>query len=698
MQHRYTAFDTARPLGVFAAAILLLITFLLPHPAAASNGVAAAKAVYAGRYEEARSLAQGDPAAEKLVEWVYLRNEWKSAGYDRINAFLNRNPGWPLAETLSRRAEQSLLHANESPDQIEAHFANGGKPRTGDGMLALARAAAARGDTKSARQWASRAWRTASTSAESRILSEFGKLLTADDHKARLWMLVYAQESDAAIRTARRLGTSHQRAAAAAKALFAVKPGADRTFNGLPAELRKEYAMRYALARFYRKTDKPLKAADILLNMPAGHDKILDPEQLWIERRIIARELLAKDTPNQWKTAYKLATQHGYSEGLNGAEGEFLSGWIALRFLDAPKTALAHFSKLDAIVSNRTDKARSQYWLARTHAALGDKEKAAKSFRAAAQYPTVYYGQLAREVLGAAAKPITIEDIQPSSATRARVEQDELVRAFRMLGRAGQTQELGLFLQAFANRFDSPQQAAAAASVAWDVGGPHLAVKLAKATAARGNDIDNWGYPTKAMPNWPAKGPGAERSLVYGLARQESEFNATAGSSAGARGLMQLMPGTAKLVARQYKMPYNPNRLTDPVYNVTLGAAHLGDLVEDFQGSYVLTLVAYNAGPRRAVEWTRKYGDPRAGNVDPVDWVESVPYAETRAYIQKVLQNTQVYRSRLAPRSMQGMSADLSRGRAGGAIPVAVANNDDGGTATCGEDAKNIAALISGCQ
>ena len=687
---------TAHRFGALAAAFLLIFAVLMPVPAAA-NGVAAAKAAYAGRYEEARSLAQGDPAAEKLVEWVYLRNEWKTAGYDRINNFLNRNPGWPLAETLSRRAEQSLLHANESPEQIEAHFANGGKPRTADGKLALARAAAVRGDNQGARKWASRAWRTASISSESIILEEFSKLLTADDHKARLWMLIFAQDSDAAIRTARRLDKTYQRAAAAAKALFDGKPGADRAYNELPAEIRKEYAMRYALARFYRKADKPLKAADLLLKMPVAHEKLIDPEQVWIERRIVARILLGQDMRAHRKTAYKLASQHGYKDGPLAAEGEFLAGWIALRFLDAPKTALVHFNNLDRIVTNRSEKARSQYWLARTHAVMGNKERAGEAFRNAAQYPTVYYGQLAREVLGAAAKPINVDDIQPSAAVRERVENDELIRAFRIVGKTDQKIELNLFLQAFANRFDTPQEAAAAASVAWEAGGPHLAVKLAKATAVRGNDIDNWAYPTKAMPKWPMKGPGAERALVYGLARQESEFNATAGSGAGARGLMQLMPGTAKIIARQYKMPYDQKRLTaDPAYNVTLGAAHLGDLVEEFEGSYVLSLVAYNAGPRRAVDWIEKYGDPRAGNVDPVDWVEAVPYAETRGYIQKVLQNTQVYRSRLDPGSMQGMMADLSRGRAGGAI--AIADTDQTGTAKCGEEASDLASLIRECQ
>lgn len=676
--------------------LLALLFGAATAPAHAANPAEAAKAAYAGRYAQAQSLAQGDPAAEKLVEWVYLRNEWNAAGYDRITSFLNANPHWPLQETLGRRAEQSLLLSNESPAQIEAHFRNGAKPKTADGMLALARAAAARGEKTEARRWASRAWRIADASAETRILNEFSDYLSADDHKARLWRLIYEQEADAAIRTARRLPAAYQRAATAAKALFNEKPGAVQSYRGLPLEIRRELAMRYALARYYRTQDKNVEAAEVLMALPTSHEKLIDPEQIWIERRLVARDLLAPANRAHWPTAYKLAAAHGYTQGQLAAEGEFLSGWIALRFIKKPSLAMPHFQRLERVAMNRTEKARAMYWIGRTHEATGEGGKAEAAYQAAARYATVYYGQLALEKLGKSKRPIPFEDVRPSATTKAKVENDELIRAFRIVGRIGKDADLGLFLNAFSLRFDTPEEAAAAASVAWDVGGPHLAVKLAKLTATRGNDIDNWGYPTKAMPEWRHRGPPVEKALVYGLARQESEFNATAGSGAGARGLMQLMPGTAKIVARQYGMPYAVNRLTsDPAYNVTLGAAHLGDLIEEFEGSYILTLAAYNAGPRRAAAWVEQFGDPRSGEVDPVDWVEQVPYTETRGYIQKVLQNVHVYRSRIDPANMRGMSADLSRGSPGA---VTVANKNDPGTAKCGEDAGDLAELIKDCQ
>ena len=191
-------------------------------------------------------------------------------------------------------------------------------------------------------------------------------------------------------------------------------------------------------------------------------------------------------------------------------------------------------------------------------------------------------------------------------------------------------------------------------------------------------------------------GPSVEKALVFGLTRQESEFNAEAGSHAGAKGLMQIMPGTAKLITRQYKLRYDPKRLTsDPAYNVTLGASHLGDLVRDFRGSYILTLVAYNAGPGRSMEWIGRYGDPRSSKVDPIDWVESIPFTETRNYVQKVLQNTHVYRGRLDPASAHTMTHDLRRGGSG---KVELARIDGAGAGSCGENAQTLAGLIAVCD
>jgi len=259
---------------------------------------------------------------------------------------------------------------------------------------------------------------------------------------------------------------------------------------------------------------------------------------------------------------------------------------------------------------------------------------------------------------------------------------------------AGQKNDLYMFLWAFASRFKTTDEMNAVASVVWDEGGATMSVKLAKAASAKSIDIDSWSYPIRALPDWKTIGKPVEKALVFALARQESEFNPAAGSRVGAQGLMQIMPGTAKLIARQHKVGYTPGKLTtDPAYNVKLGAAHLGDLVADHGGSYVLTLVSYNAGPRRAREWVAEYGDLRGGQVDPVDWVESIPFQETRQYVQKVLQNVHVYRSRLAPGSVIPMSRDLTRGGAAkGEMTASVDKPKD----DC--DGKSITQLISDCR
>jgi soluble lytic murein transglycosylase len=366
-----------------------------------------------------------------------------------------------------------------------------------------------------------------------------------------------------------------------------------------------------------------------------------------------------------------------------------------LRYLNDPGTAIDHFKRLEAVTTTRTDKARAKYWLGRTYAEMGQRDLAAAAFADAAAHPTVYYGQLAREALGRGGQAISVSEVKPSANVRSQVAGDDLIRAFRLLARAGREGEMGMFLWPIAKRFKTEEEMSAAASIVWDNGGPFMSVRLAKAASSYGVDIDHWGYPVRAMPNWKPMGPGVEKALVYALTRQESEFNAQAGSHAGAKGLMQLMPGTAKLISRQYKVKYNPKLLTDPSYNARLGAAHLGDLVKEFKGSYILSLVAYNAGPRRSFEWMQRYGDPRAKGIDPIDWVETIPFTETRYYVQKVLQNTHVYRSRLDPSSMRGMTADLLRGSGRKMEAPQIAQQTSN---ACGGAVASMAALISVCD
>lgn len=666
-------------LTALAAPVALPGTPLAPAsawaaPQVSGTAVDAVKLALNGQFVDAGTLAQksGDMAAIKLVELLYLRDHPNDAGYQRIIDFLNAAPTWPMTESLMKRAERSLYVNGEPPAVVMAHFAKR-QPVTPEGRLALARALIAQGDTAGARAQVQQVWFDPELDAklESQTIGEFGKFLTTDDYKTRMWRQIYAQETNAAIRTAKKLGGDYQKAAAAAQKLLRGDGGAEKTYSALPPAMRESLGMKYALVRFYRKNEAYAKARAVLVTIPGNPGRMGDPEAWWTERRIVARHSVGINHRDAAKAGYQIARAHGFSSGENAIEGEFLAGWIALRYLKKPDVALGHFNRLAEIADSRTEKARAGYWTGRALEALGRKADAKSAYKAAAQYSTVYYGQLAREKIGLGSVPEEIENGQASDAARAKVDKDEVARAFQMMAQAGAKNDLYMFIWSFANRFKTTDEMNAAASLMWDVGGATMSVRLAKAAAAKNVDIDSWGYPVRALPDWKQIGKPIEKPLVFALSRQESEFNPNAGSKVGAQGLMQIMPGTAKLIARQYGVGYSADKLMNPDYNVKLGAAHLGDLVSDFGGSYVLTLVAYNAGPRRSREWVAEYGDLRTGEADPIDWVESIPFQETRQYVQKVLQNLHVYRSRLAPKTVRPMTADLSRGATGDGLAVA---------------------------
>lgn len=692
--------------AVAAPALFVQTGQAVAEPRVSGLAVQATKLALKGNFVEAGQLAQrsGDEAAIKLVELIYLRDHPNDAGYQRIMDFLNAAPKWPLTESLQKRAERSLYVNNEPPQLILDHFAKR-QPVTPEGSLALARALIATGDRDQARAQVQKVWYNAGIDAtlEKSVSGEFGEMLSADDHKKRMWRLVFAQESNAAIRAAKRLSGDYQKAAAVAQKLLRGEAGADKKYAALPAAMREALAMKYALTRFHRKNESYAKARAVLATVPGEAAKMGDAEAWWTERRIVARHSIGLSNKGAAKAGYQIARAHGFDKGEEAIEGEFLAGWIALRYLKDADTALHHFGKLSEIATTRTEKARAGYWTGRALEAAGRKSDAKSAYKSAAHYSTVYYGQLAREKIGLGTVPEEIESGKASDAASSKIDKDEVVRAFKMMSEAGARNDLYMFLWSFANRFSNTDEMNAVASIAWDEGGATMAVRLAKAAAQRNIDIDSWGYPVRALPDWKQIGRNIEKPLVFALARQESEFNPTAGSKVGAQGLMQIMPGTAKLIAKKYGLKHSNGMLTgDPAYNVKLGAAHLGDLINDFNGSYVLTLVAYNAGPRRSREWVAEYGDLRAGDVDPIDWVESIPFQETRQYVQKVLQNLHVYRSRLAPKTVRPMTADLARGASGDGLNVASTTAPvpaDGGPEVASTCAKaSIASLLSSCD
>ncbi len=655
--------------GLFAATAVSLVPFAAltqTADAASPMAIAAIKEALRGNFNDAGEFASrsGDEAAVKLVELLYLKDHGKNVGFQRIRDFQAAAPKWPLSDTLKKRAEQSLFQDVQAPEIVISYF-DKGETLTAEGHAAHARALYQIGQNDAAKAQLRRAWMKVDMEGdvEKKIASEFGSQLTAGDHKARLGRLIYGQQSAAAVRQAKRLGSDQQKVAQVAQLLLRGAGGAEQAYNNLPSSLRNELPLRYALARLYRKQEKFAKARNILLNAPATAAELGDPSAWYDERRIIARRSIGPYNKDTWKQAYQIASRHGVVSGEDLPDAEFLAGWIALRYIRNTDAAMKHFTGLNEAATSRTDKARAGYWLGRTYLAAGDKGTAQKYFKSAAQHSTIYYGQLAREYVGLGGVPEEINGGEASSSARARVEKDEVIRALYLMHKASGKANLHMFLYSIASRFKSVDEMNAAANIVHGMGGTYLALKLAKAAGQFKVDIDSWAYPLRGLPDWKQVGRPVEKALVYGLSRQESEFNATAGSRVGAQGLMQIMPATARLIAKQHKLNYRAGMLTsDPSLNVKMGAAHLGDLIAKYNGSYVLTFVAYNAGPRRSKEWTEQYGDIRSGQVDPVDWVENIPFHETRQYVQKVMQNIHIYRSRLAPKTVRPMTADLKRG------------------------------------
>ena len=650
----------------FMAAGAVSPALLTDRAQASASATEAVKLALAGDFVSAGPMASqsGDTVAVKLVEMLYLRDKPAEAGYARVSAFLANAPGWPLRETLQRRAEQALYDTNESAATVLRHFGTA-NPTSAHGALALARACFVTGDASAGQKWLHQGWvdPTMNADLESRAALEFSKQLTPELHKARLWQLIFALQGARAESHAKNFLPGEYRSAAnVARALNGFEGGAKRKYDELSPAMRSEMAMLFSLARWHRKYANYDGVRAVMVKLPTDAGALGNATAWFEERRTIVRRSVGPLQSANYKTAYIIAKNHGLSTGDFAFEGEFLAGWVALRYLDNAQVALGHFQKVQKLAQTGTDMARGNYWLGRTHAAAGSAAAARSAYQLAAKHSTIYYGQLAREELGRGSVPEEIAGASLSAVASAEVERDELVRAMRLIALAGTKYQINIFLLPLAVRFTDLDHLNATANVVSQVGGTAWAVRFAKASALHGRDLDAWSYPVSGLPNWVQVGQPVEKPLVFALSRQESEFDPDAGSSVGAQGLMQLMPATARIVAQKNGLAFTPQHLKDAVYNVRLGSAFLGSLVERFKGSYILSLVAYNAGPLRATEWIAAFGDPRGGHVNPIDFVECIPFNETRQYVQKVMQNLHVYRSRLEPASVRPMSVDLKRG------------------------------------
>lgn len=606
-----------------------------------------------GRWFDVRMLAQkiNDPAAQRLLTWWRLRTNDSGANLAEITAFLDQNPNWPSHSRLRRNAEKALLDYPMSESDIINWFSTE-PPLSGEGKLKLADAYFKSGNVTEAKSWVARAWvdHDFGKKREAEILAQYRQYLPQAVHEERLARLLWEKRYANAQRMLHLVNADAKAVAKTRISLMRRRKSAQTNLLNLPTHLRNQPDILYDEARYLRRKGEVDRALPILLTTPTQPHQHDGANQWWVERKIMARKALAN---GQFQEAYNLAKDHAHTRGLNFADGEFLAGWIALQYLNQPKIAAQHFQTLAQGVKTPISKSRGYYWQARAADALGEKESAIRFFQQAAQYKVTFYGQLAQSTLDQQGRTRTklglTTTVIATPNNRQKLESDLRVKALRLLFEIGDIKLARTFAYHLSKDLKSADQIASLSDLLLEEGHPNLSVRAAKVAARNNIVLPQRSYPTSVLPAYKKRGPRVEEPLVYGLSRQESEFNPKAISHAGARGLMQLMPGTARIVARQINVPYRKSKLTsDPAYNAMLGSAHLGDLVNQFQGSYIMTIAAYNAGARRVDEWVDKYGDPRSSAVDPIDWVENIPFTETRNYVQRVLENVQVYRDRLS--------------------------------------------------
>jgi soluble lytic murein transglycosylase len=587
-----------------------------------------------------------DPVARKLVEWALLRQVGSEPGLGRYVAFIRNNPDWPSIPLLHRDAEAKLWQDRMDAATVRAFFATE-KPTSPLGKLALARALLSTGDRAGAAGEVRAVWRSAPLfpATETAVLNAFADQLTRADDVVRMDRRIGAKDFDAAMRVAKRLGDDQVAIVKACVAAEADAANAGALLNAVPAQARGD--LGYTLCQIHSLVHQGDLASAAKLVLAASPDELQsqDTDEWWRELRRLARKLI---DDNDAAMAYAVAQAAALPARPNyRAEFHFMAGWIALRFLDDPITALTHFAHVDDGSTDPIVCARAAYWRARAAGAIGNAKEMRAQYETAARYPTAYYGQLARAQLGL---PPAAFSGTPLPAMHGVGR--ELVHAVHVLYRIGERDLALSFMTDLAKEStDVAMLAALSQLAAQQYNDAHAMLVIGETALARGLPMERYAFPDFGVP--PYKPVQLDRDLVYSIVRTESAFDQRDRSKAKAVGLMQVTPEGGRDTAKQFRIGYDWNRLvSDPVYNTQMGAVELSSLLKAYRGSYIMAFAAYNAGAGRVEQWVAEHGDPRDPKIDPVDWVERIPLAETRNYVERVIENLQVYRTQFGAKTM----------------------------------------------
>ncbi|MGA2487623.1 MAG: lytic transglycosylase domain-containing protein [Roseiarcus sp.] len=592
--------------------------------------------------------AKASDAAERVAfDWLALRLAPRPDD-QRLAAFAAAHPHWPGGDWV-RAVEEGRLYADHPSAEIVAARFAGDPPRTSAGKLALARALLESGRRDEATAIVAPLWRNDDLDlwSEAETLKTFAALLTRADHKYRADRLLYAEKSGAALRAAALAGPDEV-ALAEARIAAANGPLTARAVAAVPPALQKDPGLLFARVQDARRANRAREAAGWLALAPTDAAALIDPDAWWSEQRMVARELLDIGEPRQ---AFALCAAAAPASVPAKVDAAFHAGWIALRFLGDAEEAAKRFEAANAVAATPLSIARAGYWRGRAAEALGRADEAQRFYQRAAAFPIAYYGQLAAERLGRQALAL-----RAPAAVAGPEARDEATRVVAWLYAAGLDDLANALAQAAGGQWSDEAQLAALAEVVAAHGEAAANVAFGKIVTERGFALDASAFPLSGVPSFAPLAGSADLPSVYAVARQESEFARRAASGMGAKGLMQILPSTAQDAARRAGVPFDAARLVaDPAYNAQLGAAFLGQMIADQGGSAALALAAYNAGAGRVAQWIAAYGDPRSGKADPVDWVERIPFDETRDYVERVSENIGVYRARFA--AAQGVTA-----------------------------------------
>ena len=621
------------------------------------TGVAAA---HAGNLEQMRTAiaAVSHPNARKLLEYLAADNMGSRMSFAEIDRARRDLTAWPHQSNRQMWAERALEGSGLSPQQIADWFKV--EPATPEGAMALASAYQQLGRDGDLKALVQHFWRDRSFDADAQrlFLVRFGALLTPEDHIRRADTLLYQARTPALDAVLGMIPDDWRKVADARMALRAGARNADELYAQVPAEHQHDSGLAVARARWLYDHDRGQEALPLIADFPKDPPEDASSGFWMLRRQLVNVAVKAGD----YAAAHKAVDAHGLKPGPDAADAEFLGGWLALTKLHDAEDAQQHFARLEVIGASPITISRALYWRGRAMETLGDPIAAQAYYGRGARYYTTFYGQMAAAKAGITEIDLG-KDPVPTAEDRARFEANELVTAARLLNQAGAHDLYRSMLVAADEGLPRLVDIAQLIDMADDAGEGDLTMRLARLAAQRGLVLPERGYPVRSLP----ESSPVEAAFALGIIRQESGFDARIKSSVGARGMMQLMPSTAKVLAKRAGVRrFRDSMLDDADFNMRLGSSYLGGLVSQFDGSYIMASAAYNAGPGRPSSWMNSCGDPRSASVDPVDYIECIPIGETRNYVMRVLENVEVYRARLnGGRAPLTVVADLRRGGVG---------------------------------